>query len=579
MFPVHFIFVLFSILMVEGQVIVDTYSGKVEGVEVKSIIPDEKYYSFMGIPYAEPPVGRLRFKEPQPHPGWGDVLETKKEKKPCAQFFMPVRNVKQYGFCGEEDCLHLSVHTPILPTNDNLALPVIVFLFNEQFRMTYNASKEYGPDFFMKEEVLLVTISHRVGSLGFLYFEDDVIPGNNGIKDVVLALKWIQINIIKFGGDPFKITLMGNTGGATVVDILLNSPKAKGLFSAAILQSGTSWNSELFNSKPKDRAIALINELENTVTTSSQLISELSRIPLDEITAAELHSVHADEARKIQRSITPFGPVIERDRPDAIITQLPESKTIDIDIPVMIGFNTREAIEMSERLLRKPQYLSFVDRDFLFIWPIRVNCSFEINTNVYSKAIQEIKDFYFDEGYVKISRPGEYLTYIGDVFSFYPIDYTVRKYVEAATKVYYYAFDYSGELNMRKKNVLEEAMTVEGTWGASIGDELCYLFVCKKIKKSYKKLMEDAESEEMIVLRNMVRLWTNFAKTGNPTPPGDEFTWTPASIENKEILVISEELEMKSNVYGDRVKFWDDFLAKYKEKAVDGIIKGTKDEL
>lgn len=454
------------------------------------------------------------FQEPLPHPGWSNVLEAKKEKKPCAQFFMPVRSVKQYGFCGEEDCLHLSIHTPKLPLNDNLALPVVVFVYNEQFRITYNGSKEYGPDFFMKEDVILATINHRVGSLGFLYFEDDVISGNNGIKDVILGLKWIQKNIIKFGGDPFKITLMGSDGGAAMVDLLLNSGKAKGLFSAAIIQSGTSWTSGLFHPNPKERAITLTEMLDNKVTTSSLLISELSRQPLHEITHAELQSVHADEGRKLQRSITPFGPVIERDNPGAVITQFPESKAIDIDIPVMIGFNTREAIEMAERLLRKPQYLSFADRDFMFIWPIRLNCTFEINTNVYHKALQEIKEFYFDEGYVKISRPGEYLTYLGDVYSFYPIDYSVRKYLEAAVKVYYYAFDYSGQLNMRKNNVLEEAMTVEGTWGATTGDELCYLFVCKKIKKTYNKLMEEEESEEMKVSRNMVRMWTNFAKTG-----------------------------------------------------------------
>lgn len=394
-------------------------------------------------------------------------------------------------------------------------MPVIVFLFNENLKSSYNASKEYGPDFFMKEEVILVTINHRIGSLGFVSFEDEIIPGNNGIKDIVLALKWLQNNVHKFGGDPFRITLMGNDGGAALVDLLLLTPKAKGLFSRAILQSGTAWNSMFFSGEPREKAKGLAKALEKTITSSSQFIEDLADVSSLQITEAEMQAMHTDESRNHQVAILASGPVVEPDHPDAIITKLPEETDIDIDIPVMIGYNTREAIEKVERLLRKPQYLTFADRDFLMVFPIRVGYRFEISTNVYYEAVQEIKDFYFDEGYVKISKPGEYLTYIGDVATFYSIDYAVRKYTNATTTpIYYYAFDYSGELNMRKNRVMEDALTIEGTWGAATGDELCYLFVCKPIRKAYLKAMADEDSEEMKVIRNMVRLWTNFAKTG-----------------------------------------------------------------
>lgn len=369
----------------------------------------------------------------------------------------------------------------------------------------------------MIEDVIIVTISHRIGALGFLSYEDDVLPGNNGLRDVILALTWIQTNIHKFGGNNFRITLMGNDAGAGLVDILLHSPKAKGLFSGAILQSGTSWSSSYFNSKQKGkfRAVALGETLEIQHASSSLLLKELNRLDAQKITDAELISVHADEARSIQMGIYPFAPTIEHEHPDAVISKLPEEGPIDISVPVMIGYNSNEGIEMTERFLRKPQYLTFADRDFFIILPIRVDYRFELNKNPIKQAIQEIKDFYFDEGYVKISRPGEYIKYIGDAMSFYAIDYTVRKYINNTfAPIYYYAFDYSGEFNMRKKNVLKDAMTMDGTWGAALGDELCYLFVCKPIKKEYKKAMQDPNSEDMMVLRKMVRLWTNFAKTG-----------------------------------------------------------------
>lgn len=445
------------------------------------------------------------------------MLDATKEKKHCPQFNLPIRPIKKYGFCGDEDCLHLNIHTPKLPTNENTNLPVIVFLYNELFKITHNGTKDYGPDFFMKEDVIIVTISHRVGSIGFLSYGDDVLPGNNGLRDVILALTWIKTNINKFGGNSSKITLMGSDGGAAMVDLLLQSPKAKGLFSGAILQSGTSWSSSYFNSKQKGklRAVALAETLEIQSASSSLLLKELIRLDAQKITENEIRSLHTDDASSIQMSILPFAPVIEHEHPDAVITKLPEEGPIDISVPIMIGYNSNEGIEMNERFLKKPQYLTFLERDFTIFLPIRVGYRFELHNQLIRNAVQEIKDFYFDEGYVKISRPGEFIKYISDAVSFYPIDYTVRKYTNGtSTPVYYYAFDYSGELNMRKNKVLKEAMTMEGTWGASIGDELCYLFVCKPLKKEYKKAMQDPDSEEMKVLWKMVRLWANFAKTG-----------------------------------------------------------------
>ncbi|CAG9795648.1 unnamed protein product [Diatraea saccharalis] len=572
--------IVYLLTLVHGELIVETSTGKVRGVEVSSIIKNEKFYSFFSIPYAEPPTGANRFMAPKPHSGWEDILENKKEKKPCAHLNLPYRPIKNYGFSGSEDCLFLSVHTPRLPTNNELKMPVIVFLYNENFQVAYNASKEYGPDFFMKEEVIIVTLQHRLGALGFLSFNDNLLPGNNGLRDVLLALKWIQTNIHKFGGDPQKITLMGSEGGAVIVDLLLHSPKAKGLFRAAIMQSETSWNSLYLHSNKRERAIALSEAIDEHATTSSFLLKRLSHVSADKISQGERASVHADEARTYQRGVIPFGPVVEHDHPDAIITEYPENKAIDIDIPILIGYNSRESIESCYHFLKKPTFLTYADRDLLFLFPYRVNHYFEMNSQVYMKAQEEIKNHYFDEGYIKISKPGEYITYIQDLLVFYPLDYAVRKYInESMSSVYYYTFDFSGDFNLRKQINLKEAVTIDGTWGAAPGDELCYLFVCKALKKSYKKAMEDPNSEEMKVISNMVRLWSNFAKTGNPTPPGDEIQWKPATKENKECLVINDEPELKTRLYDETVTFWDNFLEKYSKLAKDGVIKDLKDEL
>lgn len=579
-----FLSILILVNIVRTDIIVETNLGKVSGKEVISLVEGEKYFSFMGIPYAKPPTAEneLRFMPPQSHEGWSDTLDGTKEKSACAQFFLPVRSVTNYGFFGDEDCLHLSVHTPKLPFEEKLTLPVIAFVLNDQFKMSYNGSRDYAPDFFMKENVIVITINHRLGALGFASFEDDFLPGNNGLKDIILALKWVKENIAKFGGDPNNVTLMGSQGGSVAVDILLQSPKTKGLFNRVILQSGTSWNSMYFPGIARKRAVDLSESLEWGASTSKTFVKFLNRLPVSEIINKELDIVHADEAREIQRGRPAFSPELEHDHSEAVITKLPEEASLDINVPIMIGYNSREGIELSERYLRKPQYLTFADRDFLMLFPIRTKYHFKINDMIYGEAVDDIKKFYFDEGYVKVSKPGEYITYIGDVMTFYSIDYTVRQYVNISkAPVYYYNFDYSGDFNIRKKHNLKEAINFDGTWGATTGDELCYLFVCQPIRKTYVKALEDENSEEIKVLQNMVKMWTNFAKYSNPTPPEAdlEVTWTPASNERKECLIIGEDLNLKTKVNQGRVKFWDKFLEKYEKLAVDGIVKDVKDEL
>lgn len=428
---------------------------------------------------------------------------------------MPHRKVQRYGYWGDEDCLHLSIHIPKLPNSINEKIPLIVFLYNEQFRVSYNATKEYGPDFVIKEDVILVTINHRLGFLGFGSFEDNVLPGNNGIRDVILALHWLKENIHFFGGDPSQVTLMGNCGGAVIVDLLLQTPKAEGLFNRAIMQSASSWHPLYIDTKPKRRALALAKVLDIESDSSEKLIQKLLDIDAEKITESELDLLHPDESMATQREIVQFGPVVEINHDDAIITKLPEDNSYKLSVPVMIGFNSREAIEISERYLHNPEYLSIVDRHFIMTFPRRVNYRFKINDKTYQKAIKEIRDLYFDEGSIKEDKPGEFLDYIGDIASFYPIDYTVRKHLNTSNApVFYYMFDYSGKLNFRKITTLNDALTFDGTRGASVGDELCYLFLCKKWRKIYKQLLEKENSEEIKVIRNMTKLITNFAKSG-----------------------------------------------------------------
>lgn len=443
---------------------------------------------------------------PQPPQGldpWPQVLETTKEKEPCIQFNWNIKKGQPFGLYGQEDCLYLDIFTPDL---DNTRRPVIIFLYNEYFRNSYNKTKDYAPDFFIEENVVIATISHRLAVFGFLSLEDDTLQGNGGLKDIVSGLQWIRNNIDRFGGDPNRITLMGAQGGAAAVDLLIHS-EARHLFRSAILQSGTSLFSMYLQEGARERAFKLAELLDRDTGNSSSLVKHLNEIKPEDLLAKELNAISKDYNREQQKGLLPFGPIIER---EGLITQNPESSR-KIDLPVMIGFNSREGLEISLEFLIEHRYLSFVQKDFVLLMPWRVDFKFNPIDDTYEDAINDLKKFYFQNGKVSISNVPEYITYSGDYITS-SVDHTVQFYANISTEsIYYYYFDYYSDLNENKNDLMKLAETKDGTWGAATGDELCYLFKCPRLKNKYLRFKKTS-SEEIVVLRKMVKMWTNFAK-------------------------------------------------------------------
>lgn len=412
------------------------------------------------------------------------------------------------GFYGSENCLYLDIFTPAV---DDANRAVVMFIFNEQFQNSYNKTKDYQHDFFIEEDLVVVTISHRLSTFGFLSLEDDKLWGNSGLKDVVAGLEWVKDNIEQFGGDPGKITLMGLQGGAAVVDLLLHSKKNH-LFKQAILQSGSAWSTALLQEKLRERAFELAEIFKKHPTTSVGLLNELNDIPAINITIKDLHASPKDYFKETQRSVLTFGPIVEKD-PEGLIVDYPEN-TSEIDKPVLIGFNSQEGFEGSLQYLIEPRYMPFLKKDFPLVLPRRVNFAFVPFHDSFYDAIEEIKDFYFYGGIkIKKSIP-EFASYIGDVITAYPTDYAAKTYARISTApVYYYHFNYSSDFNENKNNLIKIATVKESAWGAAAGDEMCYLFKCPDLVETYLKHNE-AKSEERIVQIKLVKMWTNFVKYG-----------------------------------------------------------------
>ncbi|XP_059610844.1 juvenile hormone esterase-like [Phlebotomus argentipes] len=205
--------------------------GKYESGRIKP------YEAFYGIPYAEPPVGKLRLENPVPYSGWKGYWDASYPRDDCYQinYFLPDTPI-----LGSEDCLYLNVYRPNTWKKDK-KLPVIVWIHGGGY-VSFSASPKYfGPDYLMDNgEVILVTLNYRLGFLGFLCSEDGAVKGNFGLKDQQLALEWVANNIASFGGDANAITLAGQCGGAAAANLHMLNPKSQNLFHRAILMSGNA---------------------------------------------------------------------------------------------------------------------------------------------------------------------------------------------------------------------------------------------------------------------------------------------------------------------------------------------------
>lgn len=221
----------FSICSGDNTINVNTSLGAIQGIQMETRL-GAKFWSFRGIRYAEPPVGELRFQNPQPVKEWKPkVFDATQDGPMC-----PQETLNRSAL--SEDCLRLNVYTSNVNAVNDLK-PVIVYLHPGGFYSVSAISSFAGPQNFMDRDIVLVTVNYRLGSLGFLATNTADAPGNMGLKDQVIALRWVQQHIEKFGGNPKAVTLWGYSAGSVSIGLHMMSPMSKGLFHRAIMQSAS----------------------------------------------------------------------------------------------------------------------------------------------------------------------------------------------------------------------------------------------------------------------------------------------------------------------------------------------------
>lgn len=226
----------------------DSTLRSIDQGQLTGLVQDNGSLAWQGIPYAQPPVGDLRWKLPQPPGPWGGIFTATDTIQPCPQFASTlsagIADPDGDGIVGSEDCLYLSVYAP-----DNIpegeSLPVMVWIFgggnNSGYAGDYN-----GGVLAQSQDVIVVTVNYRLGSLGWFYHPAILEPGASGAAasgnwstvDTIASLQWVQDNIAAFGGDAGNVTIFGESAGGGNVMSLVTSPMAEGLFHRAIVQSG-----------------------------------------------------------------------------------------------------------------------------------------------------------------------------------------------------------------------------------------------------------------------------------------------------------------------------------------------------
>ncbi|EDS38142.1 gut esterase 1 [Culex quinquefasciatus] len=234
------------------------------------------YEAYLGVPFAKPPVGRLRFRNPVQNDPWSGDYDATWERSRCMQ----KNDVKpQQTVQGGEDCLYLNVYRP---RNVTGPLPVIFFIHGGAFISGSSSMAEFGPERFMDtRKVILVTPQYRLAVFGFLSTEDRASPGNYGLKDQLFALRWTQRNIAYFGGDPKLVTIAGQSAGSSSVQHHMMSPQTRGLFARAVSMSGSAlgfWHYDVDKLALTRRQAEVVGIANATELTTEQLVEELREV-------------------------------------------------------------------------------------------------------------------------------------------------------------------------------------------------------------------------------------------------------------------------------------------------------------
>jgi para-nitrobenzyl esterase len=424
---------------------------------------------YKGVPFAEPPVGKLRWHAPEPPVKWEGV-------KQAAEFAPAPMQGGNPSSGKSEDCLYLNIWTPAKSAKEQI--PVFVWIYGGGFSFGSATEPIYNGEALAKKGVVFVSIAYRVGQLGFLAHpglsaeSPDKVSGNYGLLDMIAGLQWIQDNIAAFGGDPDKVTIFGESAGGIAVSMLCASPLAKGLFHGAISQSGGSFGPPRPTTFPGENL---------------KRLADAEKAGEDFAQKAGVSSIA--ELRKIAADSLPSGWGIGSAWPiiDGWVIPDDQYKLYKAgkynDVPILVGYNSDEGASFS-REKDPEEYINGVKQRYGKFADALIK-AYPAGENSVPKTARDL------------SRDA--------AFGWHTWSWARLQSETGKSNVYYYYFDQHPDY--------PEGSPKAG-YGSPHGQDVVYVF--QHLDPSNQQTTES----DLAISEAMGTYWTNFAKYGDPNGEG-----------------------------------------------------------
>nr|WOZ07770.1 carboxylesterase CarE6 [Agrotis ipsilon] len=512
--------------------LVSTKSGLIRGLQ-----SDHGYAKFLGVPYAVVDQNNP-FAPSTPHPGFNETFEAY-QSTVCPQ-------VDNNIGIGTIDCLSQDIYVPSIADSQH-RLPVMVYIHGGGF-VSGSSGGNGIPRFLLNKDVIAVAINYRLGAYGFMCLGIPEVPGNQGLKDQVLALRWINENIEAFGGNAREITVFGESAGGMSVNLHLLS-LYDSLFQRAIIQSGPALSPWLM--VDTDTVIPL--KLAEALDFDSEDIKKI----VDYFSTVDSHTlVKLAHDLGISRTIGTVNPLtlpcieVDIDGVEHFMTDHPLNivSTKVKTTPIIIG-NTNNELPF-EYELQDAEFFSTYNFD-------TVNKVFNFDYNL-GDPLDAVRHFYIGDEKTSENVKDEITDFGSDFIFSHPTQRMAERFLEIGGKsVYRYIFSYSGG-----RNLLKIAYNLKSA-GAIHADDIGYLFDHDLFKGN------DITPADQLTIDSITTLWTNFAKYGDPTPVTSEllpFKWEPVTKTSQPYLNLDSEITLEGRPFQDRMAFWDLFYILYRDQ-------------
>ncbi|EDW15985.1 uncharacterized protein Dmoj_GI22473 [Drosophila mojavensis] len=500
--------------------IVELPNGKVRGRD------NEGYYSYESIPYAEPPVGELRFEAPQPYAQqWSEVFDATTPPAYCMQWNQFAEGADK--LVGIEDCLTISVYKP--KNSSRCSFPVVVNIHGGAFM--FGAPVEHGHEPIMASgNLIVVKITYRLGPIGFLSTGDATLSGNFGLKDQRLALRWIKQNIARFGGEPENILVLGHSAGGASVHLQMLQEDFNQLAKVAVSFSGNALHPWVVQQGARRRAFEMGRIVGcGLLSDSVELKKCLQSKDASEIVRAVRQFLVFDYV-----PFAPFAPVVEsEDAPEPFITQHP----IDIiksgkfaQVPWLTTYTQEDGTYNAALLMAKQlNGAEFIEELNSRWYELAPHFLFYRDSK---KTIDDMDDYSRDlrqqylgnrnfsvESYLDVQRIFTDILFRNDTLR--SIDLHRR---HGKSPVYGYVYD-----NPTSRGSAQVLAQRDDTYfGTGHGDDYALIF---------EKAITQPRADEKIISKNFIRLLEDFAQSDSGSLTYDNCVF-PNNIEQEQLQFI-----------------------------------------